>query len=186
MRIAHAIAIAIPMPCSKICFQYAAFLVLDMILEQSSSERTKARMNNLVCCNTSGLPCGGLCRDKVMEIIVRAIKDKLKNIRSSMKDQVIDKLIASLSTVNKIVDHDLKSMGYEVPGIQSSYGYVGEDARNFMEEKVSSLNPFSSDRSPVTLLDKSRGRSPFTGMTTDRLTRFVKLCKNNYVRNHPC
>ena len=125
-------------------------------------------------------------RDKVMEIIVRSIKDKLKNIHSSMKDQVIDKLIASLSTVNKIVDHDILSMGYEGPGMQSSYDYVGQEARNFMQEKVSSLDPFSLERSPISLLDKSRGSSPFTDMTSERLTRFVKLCKNNYVRNHPC
>ena len=157
-----------------------------MILEHSAAERTKARMDNLVCCNTSGLPSGGLCRDKVMEIIVRSIKDKLKNIHSSMKDQVIDKLIASLSTVNKIVDHDILSMGYDGPGMQSSYDYVGQEARNFMQEKVSSLDPFSLERSPVSLLDKSRGSSPFTDMTSERLTRFVKLCKNNYVRNHPC
>ena len=151
-----------------------------MVLEESSSERTKARMDNLVCCNTSGLPAGGLCRDKVMEIIVRAVKDKLKNLHSSMKEQVIDKLIASLSTVNKIVDHDLKSMGCEGPGLQSSYDYIGEDARTFMEEKVSSLDPFSLARDKVALLDKSQGRSPFTGMTLERLSRFVKLCKNNY------
>lgn len=157
-----------------------------MVLEEASSDRTKARMDQLVCVNTSGLPAGGLCRDKVMEIIVRVIKDKLKNLHSDMKDQVIDKLIASLSTVNKIVDHDVKSMGWEVTGMQSSHDYVGEDARKFMEEKVSILDPFSLVRPQVSLMDKSRGSSPFTGMTTERLTRFVKLCKNNYVRNHPC
>ena len=157
-----------------------------MVLEEASSDRTRARMDQLVCVNTSGLPAGGLCRDKVMEIIVRVIKDQLKNLHSDMKDQVIDKLIASLSTVNKIVDHDIKSMGCEVTGMQSSHDYVWEDARNFMEEKVSNLDPFSLVRPQISLMDKSRGSSPFTGMTNERLTRFVKLCKNKYVRNHPC
>ena len=156
-----------------------------MVLEQSSSERTKERMDELVCCNTSGLPAGGLCRDKVIEIIVRAVKDKLKNLHSSMKDQVIDKLIASLSTVNKIVDHDAKSMGCEGFGIQASYDYIGEDIRLFMREKIADMNPFNLEREKVDLLDKSQGLSPFSGMTTAKLSRFVKLCKNNYLRNHP-
>jgi hypothetical protein len=166
-------------------FQYAAFLVLDMILEQSSSERTKARMDFLVCCNISGLPAGGLCRDKVIEIIVRSVKDKLKNLHSSMKDEVIDKLIASLSTVNKIMNHDLKSMGCEGFGIQASYDYIGDDARIFMKETVAAMDPFSLEREKVVLLDKSKGLSPFSGMTIDRLSKFVKLGKNNYLRNHP-
>ena len=97
-----------------------------MVLEQSSSERTQARMDFLTCCNTSGLPAGGLCRDKVIKIIVRSVKDKLKNLHSSMKDDVIDKLIASLSTVNKIVSHDLNSMGCDELGMQSSYDYLGQ------------------------------------------------------------
>ena len=51
--------------------------------------------DGLLDCNTSGLPAGGLCRGKVIEIIVRSVKDKLKNQHSNMKDDVIDKLITS-------------------------------------------------------------------------------------------
>ena len=168
-----------------ISFQYAAFLLLDMVLEQSSSERTKARMDLLVCTNTSGLPAGGLCRDKVMEIFVRKVKDNLKNLHGRMKFEVIDKLIASLSTVNRIVDHDLKSMGCDDLGFQSSYEYISEDSQLFMEETVTTMDPFSLEREEVTLLDKSKGISPFSGMDVKRLTHFVKLGKNNYLRNHP-
>ena len=142
-------------------------------------------MDNLVCVNLSGLPSGGLCRDKVIEIIVRSVKDKLKSTHSDMKDDVIDKLIASMSTVNKIVDHDLKSMGFDNIGMQSSYDYVGDDSRIFMSETISSLDPFSLVRNKVSMLDKSKGLSPFSGMTKERLSKFVKLCKNNYLRNHP-
>ena len=156
-----------------------------MVLEKSSSERTKSRMDFLTCCNTSGLPAGGLCRDKVIEIIVRSVKDKLRNLHSTVKDDVIDKLIASLSTVNKIVNHDLKSMGCEEVGIQSSYDFIGEESRLFMKETVSALDPFSLERKKIVLLDKSMGLSPFSGMTLERLSKFVKLGKNNYLRNHP-
>ena len=69
---------------------------MDMVLEESMSPRTKERMDNLVCCNTSGLPGGGLFRDKVIEIVVRSVKTKLRNLHMSMTDQILDKSISSL------------------------------------------------------------------------------------------
>ena len=169
---------------SSFFFKYAAFLMLDMVLEASSSERTRARMNDLVCCNTSGLQGGGLFRDKVMEIFVRSIKTKLRNLHTSMKDQVLDKAVASLSTISRIVEHDLNSMLAGDQSLQASYDHVGDHAREFMREKVSELDPFSSKRKRIMLLDKSKGLSPFTGMTKEKLDRFAKRGKKNFKRNH--
>ena len=166
-------------------FQYAAFLLLDMALEEGSSPRSKERMDTMVCVNPSGLPGGGLFRDKVCEIVVRSVKTKLRHLHSSMQDLVIDKAVASLSTIGKIGDHDLISMGIEDLGFQSSYDYIGEEAKQFMKETVDTIDPFSPNRAPVTLDDKSRGLSPFTGMTSEKLTRFVIRGKKNFKRNHP-
>ena len=77
-------------------------------------------MDKLVCCNPSGLSGGGLFRDKVNEHVVRSVKTKLRNLHMSMKDLVIDKAVASLSTVHKVADHDIESMGREDKGLQSS------------------------------------------------------------------
>ena len=44
---------------------YARNLVMDMVVELSSSERSRARMDNLVCVNLSGTRGGYLFRDKV-------------------------------------------------------------------------------------------------------------------------
>ena len=63
---------------SIVFLQYAQYLMLDMVLEESMSPRTKSRMDQLVCCNTSGLPGGGLFRDKVIEIVVRKVKTTLR------------------------------------------------------------------------------------------------------------
>ena len=63
---------------STLFLQYAQYLMLDMVLEESMSPRTKSRMDQLVCCNTSGLPGGGLFRDKVIEIVVRKVKTTLR------------------------------------------------------------------------------------------------------------
>ena len=156
-----------------------------MILEESASRRTQQRMDSLVCCNTSGKPGGGLFRDKVIEIVVRSVKTKLRHLHTSMKDSVIDKAIASLSTISRIVDHDLLSMGFEDIGLQTSYNYIGEEAEHFLKEKIKEIDPFSSSRLKVKLIDKSRGLSPFTGMSKERLDKFVTTSKRNYNRNHP-
>ena len=156
-----------------------------MVLEKSMSPRTKQRMDNLVCCNTSGLVGGGLFRDKVIEIIVRSVKTKLNNLHMTVNNTVLDKSISSLSTVSKIVQHDLESMSVGNLGLQSSYDYIGDNARKYMREKIAELNPFSSARSQITLLDKSNGLSPFSGMSMEKLERFVKRNKKNYIRNHP-
>ena len=149
------------------------------------SPRTKSRMDDLVVCNTSGLQGGGLFRDKVIEIVVRSVKTKLRNLHMSINDQVLDKSISSLSTITKICSHDVKSMCAGDLGLQSSYDHIGPEATTFMKEKVSELNPFSSVRPKVNLIDKSQGLSPFTGMTKSKVVRFAKRNKANYKRNHP-
>ena len=156
-----------------------------MALEEGASPRTQERMDNLVTCNPSGLPGGGLFRDKVIECVVRSVKTKLRHLHTSMKDQIIDKAVASLSTIGRIADHDLLSMGIEDLGLQSSYDYIGDEAREFVKETVKNIDPFSSERGKVTLEDQSRGLSPFTGMNSEKLTRFVTRAKRNFKRNHP-
>ena len=83
-------------------FQYAAFLFKDMVMEKSMSPRTQERMENLVCCNLSGLPGGGLFRDKVIEICVRKVKTRLRNLHMSLDEKILDKSKSSLSTINKL------------------------------------------------------------------------------------
>ena len=156
-----------------------------MVLEEGSSPRTQERMDNLVCVNRSGLPGGGLFRDKVIECVVRSVKTKLRHMHTDMRDQVIDKAISSLSTIGSIADHDLLSMGIEDLGLTSSYDYISEEAKKFIHDTVADIDPFSATRERVTLQDQSRGLSPFTGMTDEKLDRFVTRGKKNYKRNHP-
>ena len=130
---------------------------MDMVLEDSMSPRTKSRMDTHVCVNTSGLPGGGLFRDKVIEIVIRSVKTKLRNLHMTVNDQVLDKSISSLSTISKIVTHDMKSMSLENKGLQSSYDYIGSDAKNYMKDKISELDPFLLKRKKISLLDKSQG-----------------------------
>ena len=133
----------------------------------------------------SGLPGGGLFRDKVIEIVVRSVKTKLRNLHINLNDQILDKSISSLSTISKIVNHDLRSMCAGNLDLQASYDHIGTEAKAFMKEKIQELDPFSSTRSPISLYDKSKGLSPFTGMTLERANQFTKRNRKNFTRNHP-
>ena len=75
-------------------------------------------------------------------------------------------------------------MGREDKGLQSSYDYIGEQSTTFIKEKVAEMNPFAKDRTTIELMDKSFGLSPFTNMSNERLDKFVKRGKCNYMRNY--
>ena len=66
--------------------KYAIALFFDLVLEQSASERTRTRMENTVCINTSGKPGDGKHRDLVNEHIVRETKGAIKGMHSSLKE----------------------------------------------------------------------------------------------------
>ena len=65
--------------------KYAYSLLLDLVLELKASERTKQRMDNLVCINVRGKPGEGIHRDKKCEHFVREVKNALKGTHSSLK-----------------------------------------------------------------------------------------------------
>ena len=66
--------------------KYAYSLLLDLVLELKASERTKQRMDNLVCVNVRGKNGEGIHRDKKCEHFVREVKNALKGTHSSLKD----------------------------------------------------------------------------------------------------
>ena len=57
---------------------YARYTLIDLVMELSSSERTRARMNHLVCVNPSGSRGGFMFRDKYNEVMVRLFKDAIR------------------------------------------------------------------------------------------------------------
>ena len=56
---------------------YARNTLMDLVVELSSSKRSRARMDNLVCINQSGTRGGYQFRDKVNEIYVQDVKGHL-------------------------------------------------------------------------------------------------------------
>ena len=93
----------------------------------------------------------------------------------------VDKTVTSLSVINSITNHDLESMLSNSYSSSSSYDYIGEEKRKIMAEEIARINPFCKDRTPISLFDRSKG-SPFSGMTDDKLDRFLKRNCTNFKR----
>ena len=123
-------------------------------------------------------------RDKVMETFVKKVKTKLRRLNTNIKDSVIDKAVASISTVSRIIDHDLECMGMPTHELHSSNDYVGDHNRKKIQKEIEILDPFSYTSSQKKLVDQPRGLSPFSGLTEEKLERFVVRTKHNFVRNN--
>ena len=161
--------------------KYAIALFFDIVLELSASQRTRTRMENTVCINTSGKPGEGKHRDLVNEHMFRETKGAIKGMHSNLKDLNVDKTISSLSIVNQITKHDLNSMLFTSSGSTSSHDYIGDDHRAEMAEEILKVNPFKLEREKVTFFDKSMG-SPYAGLTEAKVNSFVERNKKNFKR----
>ena len=68
--------------------KYAPALLFDLVLELTASERTRSRMENTVCVNTSGKPGDWKHRDMVNEHIVRETKTAIRGMHSNLKESI--------------------------------------------------------------------------------------------------
>ena len=75
--------------------KYAIALLLDLVMELSASERTRTRMENTACINTSGKAGDGKHRDMVNEHIVRETKGAIKGMHSNLKEIIRNYLFYS-------------------------------------------------------------------------------------------
>ena len=161
--------------------KYAYSLLLDLIQELKASEKTKQRMDNLVCINVTGKPGEGIHRDKKCEHYVREVKNALKGTHSSLKDITVDKAVSSISVINQIASHDIESMLCSSLSSTTTYDYIGEERRKVMSEKVKEIDPFSQTRDKIDFFDKPKG-TPFAGMTLEKIKSFLDRNKTNYKR----
>ena len=159
---------------------YARSMLFDRVVELSASERTKARMDHLVCVNKKGKPGQGIHRDKENEIRIRETKTSIRGMHCNLKDLTLEKTMSSLSIINQITQHDMESMLCEQKS-QTSYNYLGPERTEDMRKEIERVNPFSRTRPKQTFYDKSRG-SPFSGMTVQKLENFVERNKKNFLR----
>ena len=164
--------------------KYAQYLLLDLVIEKSASQRTQRRMDCLACVNPPGEAGRGLFRDKRNEHEIRDAKASLRSTHANLKAHIVEKTVVGLSTVNKIAKHDRASMLAASSSSHTSYDYIGEKRREMMKKEVSKVNPFSRNREKIELFEKGKA-SPFSGMTEEKLTIFVDRNRKTFVRNYP-
>ena len=164
--------------------KYAHWLFFHMVLEESASPRTRERISQLICVNTSGKPGESKFRDKHCEHEVKRSKSGMRPVRSSFRDLVIEKALGGLSTMTKIQDHDLDSMLRNSVSSQTSHDYVGDRNRGKIREKIKKADPFSRSRSKFDYIQKSSG-SVFAGLTNAKLDTFVETNSSNFIKQYP-
>ena len=162
--------------------KYARCLLFDLVLELSSSERTRQRMDNYVCVNPRGQPGQAIFRDKQNEIFVKADKAALRGLHSNIADIDVLKTVGALSSISAIIKHDRDSMLFKSSSSTTSHDYIGNERRDIIGKEVAKVDPFGVDRDKVELYDKSRGSSPYHGLTADWLTTFVERNRSNFKR----
>ena len=160
--------------------KYASFTFNDLVVELSESERTRQRMNNYVVINPSGTPGGGIFRDKFQEHCIRAVKDCLRNTHGGIDDLKLEKEIGGLSVITEMVQHNRRSVLRGRVGKEHSKGYVGEVARELLEENVAKYDPFNKKRQSRYDFDDKPKFGLYAGLTEDHLKRFVENKKREF------
>ena len=74
--------------------KYARYTLIDLVIELTASERTRARMDNYVCVNPSGTKGGFLFRDEYNEILVRLVKEALRRQHSALHALTVRSIIS--------------------------------------------------------------------------------------------
>ena len=153
--------------------KYAAFTMIDLIVELSASQRTRKRMDLYVTINPSGTPGGGLFRDKYEEHCVRAVKGCLRSTHGGLDDIKLEKEIGGLSVITEMIQHNRSSVLRGRIGKEHSKDMIGDEVREQLEGYAGKFNPFKRSRvSQYCFLDKSKG-GPFKGLTQTNVDKFV-------------
>ena len=124
--------------------KYSTGLLLDLVMEEGASEKTRARMDNKVCVNVTGQPGDSMHRDMKNEHEIKIAKESLKGLNVSLKDTLVVKTVLCGNTVAKINKHDAASMMKQKRS-QSSYDYMAEN-RAIIVEEIQRVDPFIQTR----------------------------------------
>ena len=160
--------------------KYASFTMIDLIVELSSSPRTRKRMDLYVTINPSGTAGGGLFRDKYEEHCVRSVKGCLRNTHGGLDDIKLEKEIGGLSVITEIIQHNRSSVLRKREGKEHCKDMIGQDVRDQLEENAAKFDPFNRARDKqYEFIDKSRC-GPFRGLTVEKLEKFIESKKREF------
>ena len=163
--------------------KYAPRLLFNRIWFLQSSERTKARIDLMACCNPSGKRGHSIARDMENEHKVKSTKNILRGLHSQLGDLPVEKAVLGSNILELITGHDRQSMLLLEEGGKSSYRYLSEAQKLKVREEVRRKKPFEYNREKIEFYDKARG--VFSGLTEEKIERFILRNKENFSRNSP-
>ena len=163
--------------------KYAASLLSNKIYFLGASEKTKARIDSLACCNPRGGDGNGLDRDIVNEHKVRECKEVFKGLHSQLTDSVVTKSVLGENVISMIRSQDNDSMLHHVAS-SSTQQYMTDDQKMRVRSELDRVQPFSQERTKIDYFDKIPG-SPFSGLTQERILWFLKRNQTNFKKSYP-
>ena len=116
-------------------------------------------------------------RDKFNEVCVRLVKDAIKKQHSALRDLQLQTLVRSLSVMNALHRHNLRSRLYEHQSRHTSSDTFGEEKRGILRDIVKKADPFNLQRCPVTDFAHKSSGSPFIGLSLEMMTSFLQSVK---------
>ena len=164
--------------------KYAIALLTNLINFKGASERTKQRIDLLATCNPSGGLGKGLARDHFNEHKVKLVKQSVKGLHSQLTDSMLSKTVLGDNVLNLLQEHDNESMLLQTSGGRTSHRYIGEEERKKIREELEQVMPFDLNREKREHYDKSSG-SVFSGLSVERVEKFVARNKHNLKRSYP-
>lgn len=181
--------------------KYGRYLITDLVIELASSQRTRRRMDLYVTVNPSGTRGGGMYRDKFNEVSscspsqhlvlvlfqvqVRVVKDAILKQKSALSDLTLQTLVRSLSVMEQLHKHNLKSRLYEFQSRHTSTDTVGVEKRTLLRELMNRTDPFNLERAPVTDFSHKSSGSPFAGLPVERMVSFLKSVRTEFELLYP-
>ena len=160
--------------------KYASFTLIDLVVELSSSQRSRKRMDLYVVINPSGTKSGGLFRDKFQEHCIRSVKDLLRGMHSGIDDIKLEKEVGGLSVTTEIIQHDRRSVLREKIGKEHSRDMIGSEVRELLEENAVKYDPFNRKRKIRHVFNDRPKNGIFDGLSTDHMERFLEGRKREY------
>ena len=160
--------------------KYAAFTLIDLVVELAASERTRRRMDLYVVVNPSGTLGGGLFRDKHEENCIRGVKKCLRSTHGNIDDLKLEKEIGCLSAINELNHHNRRSTLRCRIGKEHSKDLVGTDVKDLLEENAAKYDPFNRQRETKHIFHDKPAGGPFRGLTLEMIQRFIESKKREY------
>ena len=163
--------------------KYAARLLNNRIWYLQSSDRTRARIDLMACCNPSGKIGHCIARDQENEHKVKSTKNILRGLHSQLGDIPVEKSVLGSNILELIESHDKESMLLREESGKSSYRQFGEVEKGKIRSEIRQHRPFDNDREKVEYYDK--GMSVFEGLEIDQIERFLARNRDKFVKNSP-